>query len=113
MAGLGKGLRGDHAQQPGALPEQGEEVVELGLHGRGHAREQEDEHGGEGQRVAAGEKARSEATGFEKFLRIQEVGQPVHDAYIFRPSWKSPNRTMRYGRIVARRGGIGQSLTKC
>lgn len=114
---LGEGLCGDHAQQPGALREQGEKAVELGLHGTAYATEQEREHGGEGQRAAAGEELGREPVGLQKFLRIQEVGQPTYDMGIFRPSWKSLNGTMGYVGIIASESGIGKLhlnlMTKC
>ena len=55
VACLGEGLGSDHAYQPGALREQGEEAIEFGLHGATHAREQEGQYGGKGQRATAGE----------------------------------------------------------
>jgi len=117
VACLGEGLRGDHAQQSGALREQGEEAVEFGLHRTAHATEQEREHGGEGQRAAAGEELGRKSVGFKKFLRIQEVSQPVYDMGIFRPSWKSLNGTMGYVGIIALKSSIGKlplnSMTKC
>ncbi|NMF88126.1 hypothetical protein [Aromatoleum petrolei] len=66
VARLREGLRGDHAQQPGALFEQGEEAVELRLHGTAHAAEQEREHGGEGQGAAAGEELRRASVGLQE-----------------------------------------------
>ena len=68
---------------------QREEDVEFCLHGAAYAREQKGAHGGEGQRTAARDETRCEAAGLQKILRIQEVGQPVYDMSIFRPSWKS------------------------
>lgn len=108
LACLGERLRGDHAQQSGALREQGEEAVELGLHRTAHTTEQKPEHGGEGQHAAAGEELGCKAVGFNKFLRIQEVGQPCYDEGIFILSCKSLNGTMGYAGIIASVSGIGK-----
>ena len=86
---LREGLCSDHSQQPTALREQSEKAVELGLHRTTNTAEQEREHGGEGQRTAAGEELGGESAGFKKFIRVQEVGQLIYYICIFRSSYKT------------------------
>ncbi len=86
---LREGLCSDHSQQPSALREQSEKAVELGLHRTTNTTEQEREHGGEGQHTAAGEELGGASAGLKKFLRTQEVGQPIYYIYIFRMSYKA------------------------